>query len=178
MSPEENKTTVLAVLDEALGRKNPAAFLDGLSPDVIFHLAGYPEPFHGPEAVRDWAASYLAAWDSRITIETAVAEGDNVLVRWTNRATHTGEYIGIPPTGAHVTFTELAQMRFAGGKAQEVWVVFDTLDIMQQMGLFPKGPPPRPLMRLIVALQRLARRHRALPRAQSNPDFRKQGGTS
>ena len=60
----------------------------------------------------------------------------------------------------------------------EVWVVFDTLDIMQQMGVFPKGPPPRPLMRLIVALQRLARRRRALPRAQSNPDFRKQGGTS
>ena len=37
-------------------------------------------------------------------------------------------------------------------------IVFDTLDIMQQIGMFPRSKPPRALMQLIVALQRLGRR--------------------
>jgi ketosteroid isomerase-like protein len=156
-TPQENKAAVLGLLDEVFGKRNPAAFLDALSPDVVLHLPGYPEPFHGPEAVRDWAAAYLAGWNSRMTVETAVAEGENVLVRWTMRATHTGDYLGVPPTGKEALFTEFAQMRLADGKAEEIWIVLDTLDVIQQLGLFPKGKPPRPLLRFIIWLQRLRR---------------------
>src|SRR5205807_7844396 len=100
---------------------------EGLTPDVIVHMPGYEEPFHGSQAVRDWAASYFAGFESRITIEAVVAEGSDVLVRWTNHAIHKGDYQGIPPTGRPVTFTEIAQMHVVDGKGKEVWIVFDTL---------------------------------------------------
>jgi len=161
MSPEENKAAVLNLLDQVFGNANPDAFLEGLTPDVVLHLPGYDEPFRGAQAVRDWAASYFAGFDSRITIESAVAEGENVMVRWINHAVHKGDYQGIPPTGRPVTFTEIAQMRVVDGKGQEVWIVFDTLDIMQQLGVFPRTKPPRALMKLIIALQRLGRRSTA-----------------
>src|SRR5262245_52651344 len=125
MSPEENKATVLTLLDQVFGKRNPSAFLDALCPDVVLHLAGYPEPFRGPEAVRDWAAAYLTGWDCRMTVEMAVAEGEDVFVRWTMRARHTGEYQGVPPTGRGVVFTEFAQIRLAGDKGQEIWLVLD-----------------------------------------------------
>ncbi len=158
MSPEENKAVTLELLNEVFTRRNPDAFLEYLAPDVVFHLSGYPEPFRGPEAVRDWAAMYLAAFDPEITIGDVVAEGNRVMLRWTNCQTHVGEYQGIPATGRQATFTELALMRFAGTKAEAVWIVLDTLDIMQQLGLFPRSRPPRALMWLIVRLQGIGRK--------------------
>jgi predicted ester cyclase len=156
MSPEENKAIVLHLLDEVFTRKNPDAFLEYLAPNAVFHLSSYPT-FHGPEAVAKWATTYLAAIDARVTVDDMVAEGDIVMLRWTTNAIHKGEYVGIPATGRPVSFTELALMRFAGDKAEEVWIVLDTLDVMQQLGLFPKGHPPRALMWLVVRLQRLGR---------------------
>lgn len=155
MSAEANKAAALALVTEVFGNQNPDAFLEGLAPDVVLYMPGYPEPFRGSQAVRDWAASYFAGFDSRITIETAVAEGENVMIRWTNHAIHCGEYQGLPPTGRRVIFTEIAHMRVVNGKGQEVWIVFDTLHIMQQLGVFPKALPPRPVLRLVVGLQRL-----------------------
>ena len=52
-------------------------------------------------------AAYLAGWTCRMTVETAVAEGDIVMVRWTMRARHTGDYLGVPPTGREAAFTEI-----------------------------------------------------------------------
>jgi hypothetical protein len=36
--------------------------------------------------------------------------------------------------------------------------MLDTLNVMQQLGFFPKGQPPRALLRAVVALQWLRRR--------------------
>ena len=91
MSPEENKAAVLNLLDEVFARRNPGAFLEYLAPNVAFHISGYPEPFRGPEAVREWATMYLAAFDAQLTIGDVVAEGDPVMLRWTVNATHKGE---------------------------------------------------------------------------------------
>src|SRR5262245_18712461 len=43
-SPEEHRAAALALLTGALINKNPAAFQDGLTPEGLFHLPGYPEP--------------------------------------------------------------------------------------------------------------------------------------
>jgi hypothetical protein len=43
------------------------------------------------------------------------------------------------------------------------WSMFDTLSVMQQLGVFPKGRPPRALMWLIVRLQRLDRKRGEKP---------------
>jgi predicted ester cyclase len=39
------------------------------------------------------------------TIEDLIAEGDKVVARWRSRATHRGDYMGIPPTGREVEVT-------------------------------------------------------------------------
>ena len=159
MSAEENKAKVLRLLDEVFRKRNAGAFREATAPDVVFHMAGYPEPFRGSEAVHRWARGYLVAFeDVQLSVESAVAEGDTVAVRWRISETQRGDYADIPATGRRLTFTALDMIRFQDDKVQEIWMLFDTLDVMKQMGFFPKGRPPRALLSLILRLQRLWRR--------------------
>ena len=77
----------------------------------------------------------------RITLEDVVAEEDKVAVRWTSRASHKGEYMGIAPTGRRLTWTGMSFHRVEGGQIVESWDLVDNQGIMQQLGVVP--PPGR-----------------------------------
>jgi predicted ester cyclase len=79
----------------------------------------------------------MAFPDVRMTVEDGFAEGDKVVVRWTGRGAHTGELMGIPPTGKQVTVTGIDVYRVAGGKLVERWGEFDQMGMMQQLGVVP-----------------------------------------
>jgi len=158
MSPDENKALVLRLLDEAFNKGNTAPFLENVAPGAVGHMAGYPEPFHGPEGIHGWVTTYLKAWDAQITIEDAQAVDDKVMVRWTMRATHKGDYVGIPPSHRQVTFTALEWLVLENGKIREMWCAFDTLGIVQQLGVIPRGDPPRALLQFLFWLRRLGRK--------------------
>jgi predicted ester cyclase len=73
--------------------------------------------------------------DLQITVEDMVAEGDKVAVRWRLRATHQGEFMGIPPTGNQVTMTGIDINRLEGGRLVERWGNEDMLGLLQQLGV-------------------------------------------
>lgn len=153
----ENRVIALRFVEEVFNQRNLDVLPEVLAPDVVAHLPGY-EPLRGYEAVRQWVATYLSAFDTHLTVEDVVAEGDIVVLRFTLRATHKGEYLGVPATGRQVTSPEISFTRYGEGKAREFWIMLDTLGVMQQLGMYPRGRPPRALMWLIVKLQRLGRR--------------------
>jgi len=51
--------------------------------------------------------------------------GDRVAYRWSASGTHLGEWMGIPPTGLHLTTTGITIHRIVGGKCVESWVSVD-----------------------------------------------------
>ncbi len=66
-----------------------------------------------------------------ITIEDQIAEGDKVVGRLSGRGTHQGAFMGIPPTGKHVTVTLIEINRIAGGKSVvEHWLEMDMLGLL------------------------------------------------
>lgn len=77
--------------------------------------------------------------DLHITIEDLIAEGDKVVARDTVTGTHQGEYMGLPPTGKSVAYSEIFICRFASGRIAETWGVVDVLSQMRQLGLLPGG---------------------------------------
>jgi predicted ester cyclase len=81
---------------------------------------------------------YSATPNLSHTIEDMLAEGDRVAVRLTARGTHTGEFMGIPPTGKQVTVTGTVICRIAEGKIQEDWFNSDALGLLQQLGVIPQ----------------------------------------
>ena len=89
-----------------------------------------------PEAVAGFqASSFLAAFpDIHITADAEWVDGDYVIQRWTDRATHLGEFMGIPPTGRTIQFTGIGIDHIVNGKIVESWIESDTWTILQQLG--------------------------------------------
>ena len=87
------------------------------------------------EAARQEAADFREGFPDVVsTIEDLIAEGDKVVARWRARATHQGEYMGIPPSGKEVEFTGISVYRIEAGKIAESWNEEDELGLMRQIG--------------------------------------------
>jgi predicted ester cyclase len=84
----------------------------------------------------------IAFPDLELTIEDQVAEGDEVVTRFTARGTHRGELMGIPPTGRKVVVTGISIDRLVNGKTVESWTNYDVLSMMQQLGIIPMPSAP------------------------------------
>ena len=120
------------------GRKLDAA--DALfSADHVYHDPGSPWAGQGPAGIKDVIGVYHrgvkdARWDVHAMSET----GDTVVMRWTGSGTHTGELLGIPPTNRKVRVDGIWMFRVAGGKIVESWNCWDTLGMLQQLGVVPQ----------------------------------------
>jgi steroid delta-isomerase-like uncharacterized protein len=134
MSIKENKALVRRVI-ELWNKRDMDAFFDVLAPEYVEHL---PTGDVTLKQLKQYAHTFFAAFpDIRITIEDMVAEGDKVAV-WVNwKATHQGEYLGIPPTGKKIDITVAMIIKIAGGRWSEFWNVTD-VRLMQQLGVIPK----------------------------------------
>ncbi len=106
--------------------------------DYVGHDPAQPE-LHGPDGIREFITTYLAAFpDGKITIDEQLAEGDLVASRWTGRGTQQGELMGVPPTGKQVTVSGITISRVKNGKVVEEWSNWDTLGMLQQLGVVPE----------------------------------------
>jgi steroid delta-isomerase-like uncharacterized protein len=91
------------------------------------------------EAARQEAADFRQGFPDVVsTIEDLIAEGEKVAARWRARATHRGEYVGVPPTGREVEFTGISVYRIEGGKIAQSWTVEDELGLLRQIGAVPE----------------------------------------
>ena len=136
---EENKALDRRIYEEVWG----AYELDNVeryyAADYVDHTAlpGLPPGREGVKATVNMFAGALS--DLKLVIEDQIAEGDRVVTRWTTTATHSGELMGIPATGKQIKITGIGISRFAGGKVVESWTEYDSIGMMQQLGVVP--PP-------------------------------------
>jgi predicted ester cyclase len=133
-------------------------------PEIVFHSPVATEPVVGRDALLVYVSDIQSAFSElRFEAEDVIAEGDRVVMRVTQTGVQSGEYFGVPPTGRRVAMSEIFIFRASeggplGAKVEEIWLLLNALDLMQQLKLFPKGQPPRPLLRLVIAIQKLTRR--------------------
>jgi predicted ester cyclase len=67
---------------------------------------------------------------------TLLAEGDQVVGRFTCSATHLGPWLGHQPTGRRfVDIDEVYFFRFEDGRIVEIWGLEDTAERLRQLGL-------------------------------------------
>ena len=137
MSTEANKASVRRFYDEVFNKKNRAAIDEFIDPTQVDHAAPPGTP-GGLEGANQTLTMYLTAFpDLHFTVEDLIAEGDKVVARLTTRGTQQGVFMGIPPTGKHVTVTAIDINRLAGGKSVEHWLNMDTLGLLHQLGVIP-----------------------------------------
>ena len=72
--------------------------------------------------------------DGQEEILDIVAEGEKVMVRWLFKATHLGDFMGIPATGKRIEITGYGTYYFENGLIKWDTICFDWLDALEQMG--------------------------------------------
>jgi steroid delta-isomerase-like uncharacterized protein len=136
---EQNKELVRAAfggLDEVM-----AAHDRLYHPEWTGHFPGMP-PLD-LDGHRQYSETMAVAFpDLERTIDDLVAEGDRVVARWTARGTHSGDLMGVPPSGVVATSSGITVFRIADGRIAEEWSESDMLGLLQQLGAIPGGPPP------------------------------------
>jgi len=101
-----------------------------------------PGRVRGPATMRLTAQFIISAFPDTMTIESIIAEGDEVAVRVSARGTNRGPIGGvIPPTGREFVAGQTHGFRVADGKLAEHWAVRDDLSAMLQLGVLQ---PPAP----------------------------------
>jgi steroid delta-isomerase-like uncharacterized protein len=124
--------------DLALADQIIAADVDFYGPDY------WGEAIHGREAFKGFVAYLRAAFpDLRFELAEEIADDTRVATRFVLTGTHRGEWQGIPPTGRAVTLPGADIFRIADGQIAEVRVFYDTLGLMQQLGV-NAAPAPTP----------------------------------
>jgi predicted ester cyclase len=125
------------------------------------HRFGHPAILPRPPVLAG-RQQFLRVQDARTTafpdlshtFGEQIAEGDLVATRMTQHGTHSGKYMGIPPTGRRTSMTGIAIHRVVGGKVDEVWPSPDLFGLLQQLGGVP--PSGRWAWSLVTSLAKIA----------------------
>jgi predicted ester cyclase len=119
MSPAEMKELVRQIMEDGFNAGDIAVVYRSFAEDYVRHGVGVPSMRSLAEHVADLQLRLEAFEDARFEIRDMVAESDTVAVRYTFHGTHTGEFMGIAPTGRTVQRPSAAFFRIAGGKVVE-----------------------------------------------------------
>lgn len=141
MSNDQNKAIARRFF-RAFEANDRDALKEVLAPDLaahVPHVSSESGTASREELLQTIDLFHAAFSDQHYDIEDQVAEGDKVVTRTTWRATHSGEFQGLPPTGNQVTMTGIAIERIKDGKIVERWLNMDQVSLMQQLGLIPSA---------------------------------------
>jgi predicted ester cyclase len=136
MTPDRTPAVVPAVeTNKRLVRRLVEEVLNDRRLDVIDELY-HPQL---AAAARRWIEPFLASFsDVRMRIDNLIAEDDTVVGRFSCSGTHSGDWLGHPPTGRR--FTDVAEVyifHIADGRIVRAWGLEDTLSRLRQLGLEP-----------------------------------------
>ena len=120
---EQNKTLIRRWLDEVFSRGDLTKAEELFTQNYALHDPSFPHDVHGPEGIRRYVTAYRVAFPNlEVDVEDQLAEEDKVVTRWTVRGTHSGEFLGLAPTGDEVTVSGIEFDRIVGGRIDEAWV--------------------------------------------------------
>lgn len=142
MAVEDNKAIVRRYYEDVLNSGNIGA-LDALAVSEYDEHDPLPGQATGREGLKQRVEMLTGAFHSHFTIEDVIAEQDKVVVRWTSQGTHTGTFLGMPPTGKSFTIAGIDIHRLQDGKLAEHWHVVDQLSQLQQLGFIPQPAESR-----------------------------------
>ena len=135
---DDGKTIQRRMIEEVYNKGRLDLIDDLIAPEYLGHDPALPRDIVGPPGEKELVAGYRAAFpDLRITIDDQIAENDRVVARWTARGTHAGDLWGIAGTGKDITVTGTSVDRISEGRIIESWSNWDTLGLMQQLGVVP-----------------------------------------
>lgn len=133
---EQNMAVVRKVYD-AIAAGDVEALVALHSNPFTLNYPGGSEEVDPQLMGEDLAAIRNANPDLHVEIQEMYASGDLVVTQLTWRATHTGDFFGIPSTGNQVVHNGVVVRRLQDGKVMASWETFDDFEFLHSMGILP-----------------------------------------
>jgi len=135
---EKNKE-VVRLNAQAINDRDLALLAKTTSETLVRHCQATPglKIASLDEFVAFLKSEWAALPDSRITIQQLVAEGDRVAIFATYEGTQKGQMGPFPPSGKRMSLEFGGVFRIEDGKIAEIWVTWDNMAALTQLGHFP-----------------------------------------
>ena len=115
----KNKALMRRIYEEMWNKANP-----GIAEEL----------FAQPEGVEKFVRQFLQAFpDLFHTVEATVAEGDQVVVRFSARGIHSSPWLNFAPTGKSIHYTGVTWARIAEDKIVEHYTWWDKASLLEQL---------------------------------------------
>ena len=134
---EQNKMVVRRVVEEHWNNKNAALVSELFTSNVSLDT---PDGvLTGLEGAGFLLQAYATAFpDFRLIIDDLLADGNQVVLRWTFTGTHRGPLADIAASGRQVRVPRgIAIFRIAAGKVDQGHFAWDKYALLQQLGVLP-----------------------------------------
>jgi predicted ester cyclase len=95
----------------------------------------------GPNEFRErqYAPLVAAFPDIRVEVESVIAQGDQVAVRWSASGIHSGDGLGFPQTNEPVTFRGISWIQVRDGKLMEGWQSSNITEVVRGLAAKSSG---------------------------------------
>ena len=130
---ERNKAVVRRWIDDVLNGGDLEALEDLAAADYVYHGPGVG--MHGVGELKPFIGALRASFpDFHPTVDLLVAEGDLTAMRFTITGTQQADFMGIPARGGRLDLPFQVISRLQDGKVAEDWEVYDTAEMLRQLG--------------------------------------------
>jgi len=138
---EENKVLARR-FGEAMNARQYDVLDELVAPNFLRHCQATPETdVRSLEQFKDFLRQDAAVFpDSTQTPTHLLAEGDLVAVWATYEGTQRGQMGPFPPSGRRMRVDFAAVLRVEDGKIAEMWVTWDNMAALAQLGHIPAPP--------------------------------------
>jgi len=133
---DQNKQVVQRFLEECWNQGNLNKASEFLTDQVRFHDPVFPNLNAGIQNAKNHIEGCRRAFpDLRITIDDTIAERNEVVLHWSARGTHKGQFLGMQPTNRKVTIDGTSIYRLEGSKIAESHANWNLASMMAQLGV-------------------------------------------
>ena len=131
-SPEQTVDLLSRHL-EAENRHDLPDTLATLSDDCLFRDLSLGQDFHGHDGAREYYQMWWDAFDTVVTPERLHLAGDTAVAETIWRGTHTGEFLGIAPTGRRIDVPVIIVVELSDGLMLSERLYWDRLRLLDQV---------------------------------------------
>jgi len=133
MAEAENIALYRRLIDEGVSAGHLDVLEEVLAPDIVLpSIAPVVEPTVA--GLKQLNQGFRAGFpDARAEVEEVFATGAWVAARLRWTGTHTGQFLGLPPTGKTFSITEIEIVRCENGRIVDLRNVFDIGSLIAQL---------------------------------------------
>jgi steroid delta-isomerase-like uncharacterized protein len=133
---EENKEICRRLLEEAFGKGNYDTIDQTVARKCRLHDSVFPSLQPGSESLKQHVRDQRAAFpDLSCTCDDVIAERDEVVIHWTCRGTHRGDFLNFAPTNRSAMVSGTSIFRVENSQITELFVDWNLQSLLDQLGL-------------------------------------------